>query len=198
MGDRNQLLYLQRFAPEDNGTILEIGSKDYGSTVPFRKHMKHREYIGLDMAPGAGVDRVGDLSKDLCGLPEGYFSLIICCSVLEHVEQPWRMAQNIVRLVRPGGRVYMSVPWVWRYHPYPDDYFRFSWRGIETLFHELTWEHRYYSTNVIGELLEINDAQKDWDNRMAEFADLGSGNQRKYLPYLMVNMLGHKPESGDS
>ena len=112
MGDQNQLLYLQRFVPEVDGPILEIGSKNYGSTVPFRKHIPHREYIGLDMAPGPGVDRVGDLSKDLCGLEKEYFSLIICCSVLEHVEKPWAMARNIVSLTKAGGRVYMSVPWV--------------------------------------------------------------------------------------
>jgi hypothetical protein len=84
------------------------------------------------------------------------------------------------------------VPWVWRYHPYPDDYFRFSWRGIESLFDDLVWEHRYYSTNVSGELVEITDAQKDWDNRMAQYAEVGPGANRKYLPYLMVNMLGRK------
>jgi len=30
------------------------------------------------------------------------------------------------------------------------------------------------------------------DNRMAEYADLGQGRKRKYLPYLMVNMFGRK------
>ena len=64
MGDQNQLLYLERFAPEVGGAILEIGSKDYGNTISFRKHIKHREYVGLDMASGTGVDVVGDLSKD--------------------------------------------------------------------------------------------------------------------------------------
>lgn len=196
MGDQNQLLYLQRFVPEVEGAILEVGSKDYGNTVPFRQHIRHAEYVGLDMEPGKGVDVVGDLSKDLCGLRQEHFSLIICCSVLEHVEKPWLMARNIVTLAKPGGRVYMSVPWVWRYHPYPDDYFRFSWRGVETLFDDLRWEHRYYSTNVSGELVEITDAQKDWDNRMAQYAEVGPGASRKYLPYLMVNMLGRKPQQG--
>ena len=193
VGDQNQLLYLQRFMPEVNGSILEVGSKDYGNTVPFRKHIRHTEYIGLDMAAGPGVDVVGDLSQGLCGLGQERFSLIICCSVLEHVARPWLMARNIVRLTKPGGRVFMSVPWVWRYHPYPDDYFRFSWRGIESLFDDLVWEHRYYSTNVNGELFEITDAHKDWDNRMAQYAEIGPGANRKYLPYLMVNMLGRKP-----
>jgi hypothetical protein len=190
MGDQNQLLYLQRFVPRISGAVLEIGSKDYGSTVPFREHIEHSEYVGLDMASGAGVDVVGDLSQGLCGLPESHFSLIICCSVLEHVEKPWQMAENIMRLTKSGGAVYMSVPWVWRYHAYPDDYFRFSWRGVETLFGGLSWQHHHYSTTVIGEFIEISEASKDGDNRMAALHQVGD-QQRKYLPYLMVNMLGY-------
>lgn len=190
MGDRNQLLYLQRFAPPLVGAILEIGSKDYGSTIPFRKHLKHTEYVGLDMAAGAGVDVVGDLSKGTCNLPENHFSLVICCSVLEHVERPWVMAENITRLTKTDGYLYISVPWVWRYHAYPDDFFRFSWRGVETLFPGFSWSDRYYSTTVEGEFVEITEKTKNMDNRMAEVLNLGNGQARKYLPYFMVNMLG--------
>lgn len=193
MGDHNQLLYLQRFVPAGDGPVLEVGSKDYGSTVPFRKHLRSPEYVGLDLEPGPGVDIVGDLSQTLCGLAPERFALIICCSVLEHVEKPWEMAENIVTLMAPGGRLYISVPWVWRYHAYPDDYFRFSWRGIETLFPALRWEHRYYSTTVMGELIEITDAAKDADNKRSLIVDVGPDQKRKYLPYLMVNMLGRKP-----
>jgi len=192
MGDQNQLLYLQKFSPPLVGAILEIGSKDYGSTVPFRKHLRHTEYVGLDMAAGNGVDVVGDLSKGLCGLPEEYYSLVICCSVLEHVQQPWEMAANIARLTKPGGFLFMSVPWVWRYHAYPDDFFRFSWRGIETLFPGFSWSDKYYSTTVTGEFIEISEKSRDADNRMAELLDLGDGRSRKYLPYFMVNMMGTK------
>lgn len=194
MGDHNQLLYLQRFLHwKVDGAVLEIGSKDYGSTVPFRQHLHWTEYVGLDLEPGPGVDVVGDLSQNLCGLAPERFALVICCSVLEHVERPWEMARNIVTLMQPGGRLYMSVPWVWRYHAYPDDYFRFSWRGIETLFPELSWEHRYYSTTAFGELTEITDAAKDIDNQMGIVTDVGPDAKRKYLPCLMVNMLGRKP-----
>jgi hypothetical protein len=45
---------------------------------------------------------------------------------------------------------------------------------------------------VIGEFVEISEAMKDGDNRMAVHADIGPERQRKYLPYLMVNMLGRK------
>lgn len=46
-----------------------------------------------------------------------------------------------------------------------------------------------------GELVEITDARKNWDDRMAQYAEIAPGKNRKYLPYLMVNMLGRKPQA---
>ena len=99
------------------------------------------------------------------------------------------MAENITRLLAPGGKLYMSVPWVWRYHPYPDDYFRFSFRGVEALFPDLQWGTPYYSTNVEGEIYAITAETKNIDDQMARHAQTEKG-MRKHLPYLMVNMIG--------
>lgn len=193
MGDRNQILFLTKMIPEVTGPILEIGSKDYGSTSSFREAYPGNPYIGVDMAPGKNVDAVVDLVEGIGPLPENHFVLAVCCSVLEHVPQPWRMAENITRVMAKGGRLYMSVPWVWRYHPYPDDYFRFSFRGVAALFPGFDWATPYYSTNVEGELIEIGEQNLQADNKMAKLADIGQGRAaRKYLPYLMVNMIGTK------
>jgi hypothetical protein len=102
------------------------------------------------------------------------------------------MAENITRLTKTDGYLYISVPWVWRYHAYPDDFFRFSWRGVETLFPAFSWADKYYSTTVDGEFVEITEKTKDMDNRMAEVVNVGNGQARKYLPYFMVNMMGVK------
>ena len=191
MGDINQLIYLKTLVPSVDGPILEIGSKDYGSTSSFRDTYRGVEYVGLDMEPGPGVDIVADLTMGTGTLPVEHFALGICCSVLEHVRKPWIMAEHITTLIRPGGTLFMSVPWVWRYHAYPDDYFRFSWRGIEELFPAFAWNHVCYSTNVPEEIIPIPLDQPSVDNEMALMADT-PGGKRKYLPYLMVNMLGTK------
>jgi SAM-dependent methyltransferase len=190
MGDHNQLAYLKHWVPKVDGPVLEIGSKDYGSTASFRDFYAGCEYVGVDMAEGKGVDVVVDLTKTLGPLKESHFDLGICCSVLEHVEKPWVFATNLSRLIRPGGRLYMSVPWVWRYHAYPDDYFRFSHRGVISLFEEFSWASVFYSTTVGGEFAEITEKDAGADNKMAALIDIGNGQKRKYLPYLMVNMLG--------
>lgn len=221
MGDVNQIIYLTRHVPDAEGAILEVGSRNYGNTASFRNVYKRCEYVGVDMSEGDGVDRIVDLSEGVGDLPTGYFSLIICCSVMEHTPAPWRMAENLTRLLRPGGLLYVSVPWVWRYHPYPDDYFRFSFRGVEALFQDIAWQRTDYSTTVAGEFVPITAENASSDNALALLVPvrnpkLGATAQvaadkqirkqvpevlrphqtfetrRKYLPYLMVNMIGER------
>lgn len=192
MGDFNQLAYLRHWVPAVDGPVLEVGSRDYGSTASYREFYSGSEYVGLDMSEGKGVDVVANLAHSIEPLREDYFGLGICCSVLEHVDKPWVFAANLTRVIRPGGKLYMSVPWVWRYHAYPDDYFRFSHRGVMALFDEFEWAHACYSTTVDNEFIEINEMKSrddGADNRMAVEFKRGD-DKRKYLPYLMVNMLG--------
>ncbi len=193
MGDLNQLLYLRERVRKVDGAVLEVGSKDYGSTMPFRRDLGYSgRYVGLDLEAGTGVDLVGDLSESLCGLEPGSFSLVICCSVLEHVKRPWEMAANIERLLRPGGTAFVAVPWVWRYHGYPEDYFRFSHRGIMAMFPGLAWRDPCFATYLQGQFIPIgdNDAQQICD-RLAAMQQTPAGAQ-KYLPYMQVLMLGEK------
>jgi len=189
MGDVNQRLFLSRALPRADGPVLEVGSKDYGNTTTFRDVFTGGEYIGIDLSPGKDVDRALDLATGTGDLPDGHFALAICCSVLEHVRRPWEMAANITRLLRPGGALYVAVPWVWRYHPYPDDYFRFSWRGIAEIFPGIQWNRMAYSTTAPDEFFDITGDGQGIDNGLAKYADTPKG-QRKYLPYLQVHMFG--------
>jgi SAM-dependent methyltransferase len=197
MGDPNQSLYLKTFHPRANGPVLEVGSKDHGgknhgATEPFRKMFPENEYIGVDLEPGKGVDRIIDLVAGIGDLPKNHFDLVICCSVLEHVAQPWRMADNLTSLLRPGGTLYMSVPWIWRYHQYPDDFFRYSFRGIMSLFPELSWGKIHYSTTRYNEFLVVKDSCLFIDNAFV-FTENEHQSPRKYMACLMLNMLGTKP-----
>jgi hypothetical protein len=193
VGDVNQRLFLEKLVPTIDGPVIEIGSKDYGNTTSFRDLYRGVQYVGVDREAGRGVDVVADLATGLGSLVPGTFALAICCSVLEHTPQPWVMAGNIRALLRADGLVYISVPWVWRYHAYPDDYFRFSPRGVASLFPDLQWTHATYSTTVPGEHVDLPLSDpREVDNRMAEHARTPQGD-RKYLPYLMVNMLGRVP-----
>src|SRR4030095_4757504 len=76
--------------------------------------------------------------------------LVICCHVLEHARDPWRAAHNIEGLLRPGGLAYISAAWSQAFHATPDDYWRFSVRGLMQLFGRLEIVTAFYSGGDVG------------------------------------------------
>jgi hypothetical protein len=102
------------------------------------------KYIGVDVEAGPGVDVVLDLTarleeidRQLGGMQ---FGAIFCLSVPEHCRQPFLMAENLTCLLRPGGKLCLSVPFAWEFHGYPSDYWRFTSEGVRILFDDLIFD----------------------------------------------------------
>ena len=147
MGDVNQLSFARSIAGELSGPFLEVGSKNYGSTQNLRTLFQAGgEYIGVDMADGAGVDVVLDMTVDFetidSALDGRRFGAIFCFSVLEHCARPFHMAENLTRLLQPDGKLCVSVPFAWQFHGYPSDYWRFTHEGVKQLFSDLEFDEQ--------------------------------------------------------
>lgn len=182
MGDKAQIDFGIRHLPAQAKRVIEVGSKDYGNTASFREHYPAAEYVGLDIEAGPGVDVIQNLEEGTGGIAPA--DVVICCSVLEHTPKPWKMAKNITKLLKPGGWLYISVPWVQRYHAYPDDYFRFSPSAIRVLFPGIAWGDPWLLTFPDGEHIPFT---KGADNIRCIVE-----NGRKYMPYFHINMVGQK------
>lgn len=137
----------KRFVRPKNGFTLVTGSKLHGPHRDYRKDFT--DAIGIDIEPGPGVDMVQDLERPLS---VGPFSHVVCHSVLEHVGRPWLAADNLSDAMEPGATIYITVPWVWRFHSYPDDYWRISHSGLSKLFPAVDWGHYAYEYSN-GELV---------------------------------------------
>ena len=118
---------------ERRGRVLEIGSRlvspdaqEYRSRFP--------RYVGTDVFPARNVDVVADahfLSRTFApGSFDGVFSL----NVLEHLAAPWILAREINAVLKPGGLTYHVAPHTWPIHEMPNDFWRFSDRGLSLLF----------------------------------------------------------------
>lgn len=140
MGDVNQYEWVRRHVGNLRGPVLETGSKQYNRNVSYdyRSLLGHlTPYVGTDLAAGDGVDVVADLTADFDALPAALrqtkFGTIICMSVMEHVRDVYKFAANLRRLLADDGVAFVSVPWVWRFHGYPSDYWRFSPEALKFL-----------------------------------------------------------------
>ncbi len=86
----------------------------------------------VDILPLPNVDVVADLS-DL-PLEDNSFDAATCEQVLEHVPHPQQVAQELERVVRPGGHIHIATPFLFPWHPSPRDYSRWTCEGLRELF----------------------------------------------------------------
>ena len=113
------------------GTLLNIG----GGSMSYREWTP-AEMVNLDLMPGPDVDVVADLSREL-PFVDCSFDHVLCTSVLEHVSQPEQVVSEIRRVLKPGGRLVLYVPYLFPVHPDPRDYWRFSPDGLDVLCSDL-------------------------------------------------------------
>jgi hypothetical protein len=220
MGDLNQLEFVRRHTAELQGPVLEIGSKDYGTTQDLRALFPDADYTGVDLAAGDGVDLVLDLTVDGAKIDEALggkrFGTIFSLSVMEHCEQPFVMAERVFDLLAPGGTLVLSVPFAWVYHAYPDDYWRFTPQGVAKLFPNLDFDHpgNCLTTGIDGDIQPLDDDLGKIKLRGSYYREKGRWwrglfvdllrvfpmywwltGQRKVLPMCHINMIGKRPEA---
>ena len=128
-GLRDEIL---RFSSELSGELLDVGcgSKPYLSIV----HAK--SYIGLDIdSPAVRMRNVADYLYDGEEFPfsDCRFDSILCNQVFEHVFNPISFIGEMNRVLKPGGALVLSVPFVWDEHEQPFDYARYSTFGLRFL-----------------------------------------------------------------
>lgn len=115
--------------------IMDIGSKDARASYAFGAPPDGATIICMDIEPNPGVDLVMD-AHDMRAVAYNSIDFVVSVSVLEHVRYPQKVMKEVHRILKPGGIVYVNVPFIFPYHADPDDFYRFSYRGIDILCEE--------------------------------------------------------------
>ena len=122
-------------------SVLNLGAEP---GAPDKEGGRYRDYFpgatfrALDQRPHDHPDYLqGDLMRPMPAL--GTFDLVLCMSVIEHIDRPWVAAPNIAALVAPGGHLYVAMPWFYPTHEGPDfgDHWRARPSGLRLLFDTL-------------------------------------------------------------
>jgi SAM-dependent methyltransferase len=137
---------LMEFASCQLGTedrVLDAGAGE----GRFKSYFTHTRYIGVDLAVGDQVWDYGSLDTvaDLAHLPfaDGVYDAVICTQTLEHVKDPPRVIQELARVLRPGGQLFLSAPQSWYQHQKPHDYFRFTSFALAYMFAQSSLEPQF-------------------------------------------------------
>jgi SAM-dependent methyltransferase len=120
--------HIVALAPSVRGRLLDVGC----GSKPYQKYFEASEYIGLDMQ---GRNKHADRSYDGKTFPfsDGEFDAVLTSEVLEHVFNPDEFLSEINRVLRDGGVLLLTVPFVWDEHEQPFDYARYSSFGLRHL-----------------------------------------------------------------
>lgn len=117
--------------------VFDIGgcSRFQKGLESYKEYFLNCEYKTVDINPDCHPDILADAHN--LPIPNNSTDGIICISVLEHVENPFRVVDEIYRILKPGGRCFSYVPFLHSYHGSRQDekdFWRFSEDGIKYLF----------------------------------------------------------------
>ncbi len=94
-------------------------------------------YIGVDWENGRHDQSHVDVFANLCEtLPfdDAFADTIVSFQVMEHLPEPSIFLSEAYRILKSGGGIFITVPFMWHVHEAPHDYYRYTRYGLEYLF----------------------------------------------------------------
>ncbi len=140
---------IQDLAGHVSGKILDVGC----GQKPYEQLFKATEYIGLEYdSPENRKNKNADFfyNGTLFPFESNSFDSLVINQVFEHVFNPDDFLNEVLRVLRPGGKLLMTVPFVWDEHEQPHDYARYSSFGLQFILEK-------HGFNIVEQRKSVND-----------------------------------------
>jgi SAM-dependent methyltransferase len=127
-GNRRLILAALRASlPRFSGLVLDVGC----GHMPYKSLLLSppscaSAYIGVDLP--ANLYGSPDLEWDGRKIPlsDAAVDSVLLTEVLEHCPQPDEVLQEVARVLKPGGFLFLTVPFIWPIHTVPHDEYRYT------------------------------------------------------------------------
>ncbi len=119
------------------GKVMDIGGGKSSDYLSFMKRSKDVDFISFDIKAGIVIDFENDslpLQTDSC-------DTVIFLNVMEHVFNYQHIANEVVRIVKPGGQLIGFVPFLMWYHADHRDFFRYTHEALDLIFNRAEATH---------------------------------------------------------
>lgn len=126
---------IKKFSHYVKGRVLDVGAGDYSR---YHHLFSSDEYLKMDIKASDNVDVIA--SAEDIPFPAETFDSVICTQVFEHLNNPFKVAYEISRILKTGGVCLLTVPQTNELHEEPHDYFRYTKFGLEEIFNKVGLE----------------------------------------------------------
>lgn len=125
--------YRRRMIDEDlnkhgqfiKGTVVDVGGRKSKYKGFFRiPAEKIKEIITVNIEKNVGADIIASAEK--IPLPDNSADTVMMTEILEHLQNPKEAIKEAARLLKPGGYMIISTPFLYPIHADPDDYQRMT------------------------------------------------------------------------
>jgi SAM-dependent methyltransferase len=115
-----------------NGRLLDIAPQDHEGAKPFFPSSMRIDT--LDINPQSGCTYICDICRKNDHLiADNSYDYVLCTEVLEHTLQPFDAIEEIRRILKPGGMLFLTVPFNFRIHGPLPDCWRFTEHGLRAI-----------------------------------------------------------------
>lgn len=116
------------------GRVLDLGC----GASPYKEDILKisADYLGVDWENTLHENIEPDIVADLCErfpFEDGSVDTIVSFQVLEHLKDPVFFLSESHRILKKGGAILLTVPFMWHLHEQPYDFYRFTPNGLQHL-----------------------------------------------------------------
>jgi SAM-dependent methyltransferase len=132
---------------------------------PYRSFFHNHDYVGCDIGSSPELNDKYSIIEEGQNLPyqDNFFDVILFTEVMEHLKFPELYATELVRILKKGGIIIMTVPQIWDYHPYPQHFFLYTPDGVNLYFKEKVSQIELYGdTTPFQTWMMIAMMYSDW------------------------------------
>lgn len=162
--------------------VFDIGSYDVNGSYRPLFDKPGWSYRGIDLAAGPNVDIVLETPYRL-PLPSASADLLVSGQAFEHVEFFWLSWLELVRILKPGGMIFLIAPSRGPEHRYPVDCWRFYPDGFSALAKYAGMELREVHTDWEPDPDEESAA---WGDTVGVFVKHPMGRWEKVRKWLLL------------
>lgn len=117
-----------------HGKVLDLGGEKRSGYLTHVEGTYHVTTVNISTETGCDV--VHDLEVTPLPFDNASYDAVILNNTIEHIYHARELVCDALRILRPGGQIIITAPFLFPVHPSPHDYWRFTDEAVRTMLKE--------------------------------------------------------------